>query len=127
MNDAGARVEHLKEVVTSVTAGTAPGSADLLSSPTVFRFIYGLGPAGLTPFEYELADRRVGETVVIRAGTDGLNPIFGHLLPPLPRFLEDAGEFYLGVHIDDVKPSDPKAVVRALAEIADCGDHCCGH
>lgn len=125
MEENADRVGLLKKIGLDVEAGTGPERMDLSHGPVPFEFIFGLGRGGLTPFELELAERKVGEDVVIFIQTQDDPAFFQHLvLPPLT----DTGEveaMYLKVRIRTVGRSEPREVVAALAEIANCGDHCC--
>lgn len=92
-------------------------------------FIYGLAAGGLTPFEQDLADREVGETLVIRITNARLPGYFQNLvLPPLPV---PAGQeiFFLQVRIVGVEPVSQRELVRGLAATTQCAHddgHCCG-
>ena len=121
------RIDFLKKITLSIEAGTVPDSMDLTPQSSLFEFIYGLGSAGLTPFEFQLADKAVGDEVRLRINREEIQEFFQHLmLPPLnlPGTLDS---FYLRVKIRGVVPADQREVIKALAEIANCGDHCCGH
>jgi hypothetical protein len=57
------KIDLLKKITLSLEAGTTPDSVDLTPQSSLFEFIYGLGISGLTPFEIQLADKRVGEEI----------------------------------------------------------------
>jgi hypothetical protein len=48
-----------------------------------------------------------------------------HLLP-LPLNLPDQGIFTLKARIEGVSEPDPREIIKAMAEAAECGSHCCG-
>ena len=54
MDGAEEKIGALKKVTLSLEAGRSPEAMDLTSQPLPFEFIFGLGTAGLTPFEVEL-------------------------------------------------------------------------
>lgn len=52
---------------------------------------------------------------------------FQHLVFLPLNLPEDADSFYLKLKIKSVLQADQREVLKALAEIANCGDYCCGH
>ena len=92
-------------------------------------FIYGLGAGGLTAFEQDLADKEVGETLLIRITNARLPGYFQNLaLPPLPV---PAGQeiFFILVRIVGVEPVSQRELIRGLAATTQCAHddgHCCG-
>ena len=121
------KIDPLKKVTLSIEAGTTPDSMDLIPQSSQFEFIYGLGISGLTPFEMQLADRTVGEQIHLRISREEIPQVFQHLVPfplTLPEHLDSV---YLTIRITEVIPADQREVIKALAEMASCEDHCCGH
>lgn len=88
-------------------------------------FIFGIGPHGLTPFEYELSTHGVGDEFDLCMTSGEAADTFGHLaeILPLPEHLE-AGAV-LRVTIESLTDAPPREVIRAMAELARCEDHCC--
>jgi hypothetical protein len=88
-------------------------------------FIFGIGPQGLTPFEYELSMHKVGDKFDLCITGGELKETFGHLVDmlPLPEYIE-AGAV-LRVTIESLQDAQPREVIRAMAELARCEDHCC--
>lgn len=127
MAHAGQRVESLTKVTLSVTAEPEPGSRRFTASSVRFSFIYGIGPAGLTPFESLLAGLSAGDTVRVKveAGTQG--EAFGHLRSFMPEIKEGIRAVHYMCRVEELAPARPREVIRALAETASCGDQCCGH
>ena len=121
------RIDFLKKITLSIEAGTVPDSMDLTPQSSLFEFVYGLGSAGLTPFEFQLADKAVGEEVRLRINREEIQEFFQHLMLPPLNLPEKLDSFYLRVKIREVVPADQREVIKAMAEIANCGDHCCGH
>ena len=125
MEENADKVGLLKKIGLDVEAGTGPEQMDLSQGPAPFEFIFGLGREGLTPFEFELADKKVGEDVVIFIKTQDAPAFFQHLaLPPLTD-TRGVEAMYLKVRVKTVGQPEPREVVGALAAIAECGDHCC--
>jgi hypothetical protein len=99
----------------------------------VFEFIFGLGPAGMTPFEYKLADKTEGESVLLELKREDFNSFFEHLNPSLKDLFNSRDDVFLKVKIDAIIPAENREVVRTLAEIAahggagcSCGCGCSG-
>jgi len=121
------KIDPLKKVTLSIEAGTTPDSMDLTPKSYQFEFIYGLGISGLTPLEMQLADRTVGEQIHLRISREEIPQVFQHLVLfplTLPEHLDSV---YLTIRITEVIPADQREVIKALAEMASCEDHCCGH
>jgi hypothetical protein len=127
MKEIKEKVGPLKKITLSWEAGRTSDYMDLTSGPKLFEFIYGLGPAGLSPFEYDLADKVVGDTINIRVKRDQIPEKFEHLEPLLFGFPMGYDTFYLRIKVIKINPADQKEVIKAMAETASCGDNCCGH
>ena len=125
MNEPKQKVSPLKKIHLSFEAGKTPDSMDLTSSPVLFDFIFGLGSGGLTPFEYELSEKEIGETMALSLQRDRIPDMFGHLWPYLPAFPGDSKTLYLRVHLLGLSSVSQREVIKALAESAESGDHCC--
>ena len=121
------KIEALKKITLSIEAGTAPDLMDLTPQSSQFEFIYGLGTSGLTPIEIQLADKTVGEEIQLHMSREEIPQVFQHLLLFSLNLPEQADSFYLKLKIKSVLQADQREVIKALAEIASCGDHCCGH
>jgi hypothetical protein len=127
MKETKERVGPLKKITLSWEAGRKPDCMDLTSGPARFEFIYNLGPDGLTPFEYELADKEVGEIVFVHLKRSQISEIFEHLEVLFLNLPKDPESFYLRLKVIKINPADQREVIKAMAENASCGDHCCGH
>ena len=121
------KIGPLKKVTLSIEAGTTPGSMDLTPQPSLFEFIYGLGTKGLTPIEFQLADKTVEDEVRLQINGEQIPQVFQHLILPPINISGDVDAFYLKFRILEVIPAEQREVIKALSEIADCGDDCCGH
>jgi hypothetical protein len=97
------------------------------SETTPLEFIFGIGPEGLSPLEFELAGKKEGDTLSLPLSGRDVPNMFEHLMIPALNSLEGLQSFVLKVRVDRVTPAEQKDVIKAMAEIASCGDHCCGH
>jgi hypothetical protein len=127
MNENRQVIGPLRKISLLLEAGTGPDKTDLTSEPIPFEFIFGVGSQGLSPFELELANRKVGDGLSMPIRGEGLSDLFQHLLIPSFAVPESISAFYLKVQIVKVSEADPKEVIKAMAEAAECGDHCCSH
>jgi len=125
------KVENLKKITLSIQAGTSQDTMDLTPKYPKIEFIFGLGPEGMTPFEYELADRSEGESALLHLKKENLYSFFEHFNPPLTDLFDGRDEVYLKVNIDAVTPAENREVVKAMADMAahggagcDCGCGC---
>ena len=118
-------IRHLKKVHLSLETGRTPDSMDLTPTPLRFDFIFGLGTEGLTPFEYELAERAVGETFVLSVSKGGMPELFGHLIFLLPALPEEREPIYMKIGLLGMSPVDQREVIRSMAETTGCKEHCC--
>ena len=125
------KVENLKKITLSIQAGTSQDTMDLSPKYPKVEFIFGLGLEGMTPFEYELADRSEGQSVLLHLKKEALYSFFEHLNPPLTDLFEGRDEVYLKVNIDAVTPAENREIVKAMAAMAghggagcDCGCGC---
>jgi hypothetical protein len=120
-------VIYLKKVNLLIQAGTSLHACDLTSGAAGMEFVFGVGSHGLTPFEAQLANKPVGYQLDLQIPTEGLYGFFGHIFPPLHRVPDLLETIFLHVRIDDITEAESREIVKALAEVAKCGDHCCGH
>jgi len=127
MNENLQAVGPLKNISLLLEAGTGPDKMDLTFEPIPFEFIFGAGSQGLSPFEFQLADKKEGEGLRMHIRVEELSDLFQHLLIPSLGIPESISGIYLNVKIVRVSEADPKEVIKAMAEAAGCGDHCCGH
>jgi len=127
MNENLQVVGPLKKISLLLEAGTGPDNLDLSLEPIPFEFILGVGSQGLSPFEFQLADKKEGDGLSLHIRVEELSDLFQHLLIPSLAIPESISAIYLNVKIVKVSQADPKEVIKAMAEAAGCGDHCCGH
>ncbi|QTA92031.1 hypothetical protein [Desulfonema magnum] len=125
MNDK-AKIENTKKITISAEAGKTPDSADLTPWPFQFEFIFGLGTEGLTPFEYELADKAEGDEILLHLKQENLHETFEHICVPFHHLSDHPDAFYLKAQVVKVAPATDREIVKAMAGGSSCGDHCCG-
>ncbi len=124
------KVENLKKVTLRVEAGKTAELMDLIPKALEFEFIFGIGPAGMCPFEYQLVNKNEGEMVLLHLKKEEIQPFLGHLQLPVLDLLEENSSFYLNAKIAKIEQPDSKEVIKALAELAshaggcDCGCGC---
>lgn len=89
--------------------------------------IYGIGAAGVTPFEKMLHAKSVGDqfSLPIEPGVDSV--IFGHLHCALAHAIPIPPPYTLHIKVASVAPAPAQEVVRAMAQATGCGGGCgCG-
>jgi hypothetical protein len=122
------KVAPLTKLTLSLEAGRTQDRMDLTDGPLPFKLVYGIGKSGLTPFEYELAEKAPGDHITFSVERHQLDAFFEHALPPL------AGEspvdpIHFSVRVDGISAASGKEVIQAMAAIAEgCACGCgCGH
>ena len=121
------RVENLRMVTVSMEAGVTAETMDLTSTPQEWEFVFGIGSDGLTPLEFALAGKNIGEEVLMHVKREDLANTFQHA--PITRFwlsrpLEGC---WLKLRVVGVREADQREIIKALAEMAACGGECCDH
>ena len=117
-------IDNLKKITLKVTAGTSEKKLDIIDLPRVFTFIYGLGPAGLTPFEYALAGKVKGDKVCLHMRSEETGRIFLHIHPPFIHELRNQKDFFVMADITAIEDATSREVVQAMAAMAECESHC---
>ena len=127
------KVKNLKKITLSIQAGTSQDTLDLTLKYPEIEFIFGLGPEGMTPFEYELVDKAESESALLHLKKEAFYRFFEHLNPPLTDLFDGRADVYLKVNIDAVAPAENREIVKAMAALAahggagcDCGCGCDG-
>jgi len=127
------KVENLKKIALSIQAGTSQDTMDLTPKYPGIEFIFGLGPEGMTPFEYKLAGKAEGESALLHLKKEDFYSFFEHLNPPLMDLFDGRDEVYLKVGIVTVTLPENREIVKAMADMAahggagcDCGCGCGG-
>jgi hypothetical protein len=127
MDKEDGKIGALKKITLSLEAGRTPDHMDLTARSSVFDFIFGLGSGGLTPFEFELADKALGEEINLYLKREEIPQVFQHVILPPLDIPESVHSLYLKMKVMRVVPATQREVIRALADITSCNDHCCGH
>ena len=125
------KVENLKKITLSIQAGTSQDTMDLTPKYPKIEFIFGLGSGGMTPFEYELAGRTEGQSILLHLKKEDFYSFFEHLNPPITDLFDGRDDVYLKVNIDVVTLAENREIVKAMADLAahggagcDCGCGC---
>jgi hypothetical protein len=126
-NDEQGRVGPLKKVVVLLEAGVAADRLDFAPGAVRSVFIYGLGMSGLSPLERAISEKREGDECLLRLGRNELPDFFQHIIIPPLKIPETVEAFTLKITVAEVCTPDPREVVRAMADMANCGNQCCGH
>jgi hypothetical protein len=127
------KVENLKKIALSIQAGTSQDTMDLTPKYPGIEFIFGLGPEGMTPFEYKLVDKAEGESALLHLKKEDIYSFFEHLNPPLMDLFDGRDSVYLKVNIDAVTLPENREIVKAMADMTahggagcDCDCGCSG-
>jgi hypothetical protein len=88
--------------------------------------IFGVGSAGITPFERMLFDKKAGErfALPVEAGAEGV--LFGHLLCTFTQALRMVPPYTMHVTVLSVEEAPAQEVVRAMAQLSEGCDGTCG-
>lgn len=123
-------VEPLKRVRTTVE--TAVTETDPSAICSEMAFIYGIGSAGVSPFECLLAGKQEDDAISFRLTKADTENFFSHLAAFfLPLFGGRSAAFFR-IRITGIETPEPRDVVRAIAESTfhghgggcDCGCGC---
>lgn len=120
-------VENLMKV--SLTIQTGDTVTD--DEPGIpFEFIYGVGPAGITPFEKALFGKGFGDRIEFDIAPSDYCETVGHLQLPLRDQAGIRAPVSLRVTITGVVRAQDREVIKAMAaggSCSDCGCGCGGH
>jgi hypothetical protein len=120
------KVENLKKITLALQAGTCPGIMDLRPKDLEFEFIFGLSPEGMTPFEYALVDRAIGEEISLQLHKETYRHFFEHLNPPISDLFDGCSELHLKVKIIGIATPQNREIIKAMAERAQQSEGGCG-
>jgi hypothetical protein len=121
------KVDNLKKITLALESGTSEDKMNLTSKPVEYEFVFGTGSEGITPFEYELANRSVGDEISLHVRKSEIPSFFEHLAPGINERVESSDSFYLKVKIANISAADNREIVKALAGNLTHGDDCgCG-
>jgi hypothetical protein len=112
------RVDNLRMVTVSMEAGKTAQTMDLTPTPQECEFVFGVGSKGLTPLEFELAGKNIGEEVLTHLRREDLADPFQHV--PIPSFClsPTLDGCWLKLRIARVREADQREIIKALADMA---------
>jgi hypothetical protein len=87
-------------------------------------FVYGIGFAGVTEFEYILKDKIIGDEISLHIKHDKLQQVFGHLLRYIKPLVDKKDNIDLKIKVSDIKKSSKKDIVKTILMTAPRG---CGY
>ena len=120
-------VDNLKKVTLAMVSSPTPNFEGEETFYSEVSFIFGLGNTGLTPFEYELANKKIGDDLMIHVKRQDAFGIFEHLTMLILHGISYEDSVYLRLTIVDVSQPDSREIIKALAEKSNCGSECdCG-
>lgn len=120
------KIEILKKITLSIQAGTSQDAMDLKPKYPKIEFIFGLGPLGMTPFEFELSNKTEGDRIVFHLKKEDVYSFFEHLNPPIMDLFEGRSDVYLKLTIEAVTSVENRKIVKAMAAMAAHGESGCG-
>ncbi len=127
MDNASLSIGPLKKVFLTITAADSEVSPDIGRTTGSVEFVFGIGANGLTRFECMIADKHVGDQVVIPVRKNEGPVLFGRLFRDLPPFSHEADPVFLHISISAVSEPTQREIIKAMAEAAACGADCeCG-
>ncbi|THB79115.1 MAG: hypothetical protein D6B25_02450 [Desulfobulbaceae bacterium] len=118
--------KSLKKVDLALKVGSSSQSYNFTPDALSFEFIFGIDPAGITPFERYLADLQEGEQTTFRVDGAALHSFFGNQVSPLRQIVGlhlVPPELYFQVQLIGCRDTEPREVVQAMART---GGHGCG-
>jgi FKBP-type peptidyl-prolyl cis-trans isomerase 2 len=124
------KVENLTKVTLQLEAGTTADHMDFTLAASEFEFIFGIGPGGMSPFEYQLVDKTTGEEIGIQIKKEELYSLFEHLHPPIMNLFERQDTLHLKIKILRIEQPENAEVIKAISETVshhhdcDCGCGC---
>lgn len=127
-------IKPMMKINLTFTAATGPGKSETPLDHSDYEFVFGIGSGGLTPFEYELAEKQIGDLLDFHLRQTEMRAFFEHLYPPVLGLFLDYPELYLSVRINSVEKARNREIIKAMAEMTSrtegscsCGGSCgCG-
>jgi hypothetical protein len=119
-------VDNLKKISLSIEAGSTPRDMNLTPQPIACEFIFGIGPSGMSPFEYRLAGKKAGDSLLLPLAGAESQHFFEHIVVPIEHLFENRGAVYLKFTIVNATAADSREIVKAMAQTAHLGEDGCG-
>ena len=94
--------------------------------PVTFEFIYGVGSAGITPFEKQLFGKTAGDHIHYEIPPTEFAQTMGHLALPLFEQTGITSSQRLAVVVTHVVRAEDREVVKVMASSGSCSDCGCG-
>lgn len=120
------KVDQLTRLNLTIKAGTSDKNMDLTPNAISHELMVGIGSQGYSPFEYELLGKQTGDTLHLTIPIEEIQDFFEHIDIPLRLDTIPADPIHLEVRIDEVSIPDQTEIIRSMAGLSACGDHCCG-
>ncbi|SPD74488.1 conserved hypothetical protein [uncultured Desulfobacterium sp.] len=118
-------VDSLKKVSLLFESGTLPDRMDLTSGPDAYTFVFGAGSGGITPFEYEIIGKAVGDEVLIQMRQEEIEHKFEHMAQFIAERIPTGDIFYIKVKIIGITKAENREIVQSMAESIRHGSHSC--
>lgn len=127
-------IKPLMKVKLTFTAATSPDKTEIPLAQNGYEFVFGIGSGGLTPFEYELAEKNAGDHLDFHLRDSEVRVFFEHLYPPMLGVFLDHSELSLSARIISIEKAQNREIIKAMAEMTarsegscSCGGGCgCG-
>ncbi len=120
------KADMLKKITVAISPSEMPAAGPERSEPLLCEFIYGIGPGGLTPFEYAMAGKSVGDEFLMNLDPSNVNETFEHLCTDLPDWIKDRPPVSYTIKILSITTANNREIISAMANLSDCTG-CCGH
>ncbi len=123
------RIDNLKKITAKCKAGSVPGGNDVASGDETFDFVFGIASEGLTPFEFMLGEKTVGDCLEFVIDSKDVCKTFQHLEIPGMTLPSAGGAIYFTLDIQGVSSADNREVIKAMAGLNACEGgscECCG-
>ena len=123
MSNTPSTIENLMKVTATVQRTDTTTEK---SHGSLFEFIYGVGPSGITPFEKALFGKAVGDRIQFNIAHTDVCESMGHLEMPLREQTGIFAPVSMRVTITGIAKAEDREVVKAMASGGSCGDCGCG-
>jgi hypothetical protein len=125
-------VQPLQKIGLRLKAGATAEDLPTALPHIDLTFIFGIGTAGLTPFECLLHHRLPGDEIEFRVAGSEAGPFFGHVAPFVAPLCADRYEVHFNARILAIETPAPREIIKAMAEMTshghgsgcDCGCGC---
>lgn len=120
-------VGPLDKVKLKIEALSTSGAASSASPSHETEIIYGIGCAGVTPFEKAIFGKPTGAELTVGIEKGQHDEYFGHLKCSVAHLLQITTPCELHITVQSIRRADSHEVVKAMAQMTGCGGGCnCG-